>query len=34
MAKISYEAKISSQQLEGFFKTEKVVPEIVEVKEI
>lgn len=33
MGKISYEAKISSKQLEGFFGTEKIVPEIVEVKE-
>jgi len=33
MGKISYEAKISSKQLEGFFGAEKVVPEIVEVKE-
>jgi hypothetical protein len=36
MAKISYEAKIGSQQLAGFFKAETVVvvPEAVEVKEI
>jgi hypothetical protein len=33
MAKISYEAKIGSQQLEGFFKAEKIIPEVVEVKE-
>lgn len=33
MAKISYEAKINSKQLEGFFGTEKIVPEIVEVKD-
>jgi hypothetical protein len=33
MAKISYEAKIGSQQLEGFFTKEATVPEVVEVKE-
>jgi hypothetical protein len=33
MAKISYEAKVSSKQLDGFFGTERVIPEIVEVKE-
>ncbi len=33
MAKISYGAKISSKQLEGFFGTETITPEIVEVKE-
>jgi len=34
MAKISYEAKVSSKQLEGFFGVEKITPEIVEVKEV
>jgi hypothetical protein len=33
MAKISYEAKIGSKQLEGFFTTETKTPEVVEVKE-
>jgi hypothetical protein len=33
MAKISYNAKINSQQLAGFFTAETVTPEIVEVKE-
>jgi len=33
MAKISYGAKVSSKQLEGFFGIEGTVPEIVEVKE-
>jgi hypothetical protein len=34
MAKISYEAKISSKPLAGFFNAEAAVPEIVEVKEV
>lgn len=34
MAKISYEAKIGSQQLAGFFKAETVTPEVIEVKEV
>jgi hypothetical protein len=33
MAKISYNAKINSQQLAGFFTAEAVVPEAVEIKE-
>jgi hypothetical protein len=33
MAKISYEAKMASKQLAGFFNTETVAPEVVEVKE-
>ncbi len=33
MAKISYGAKTSSKQLEGFFTTEVATPEIVEIKE-
>jgi len=34
MGKISYEAKISSKQLDTFFKAETVAPETVETKEI
>ncbi len=33
MAKISYGAKVSSKQLEGFFGVEAAVPEIVDAKE-
>jgi len=33
MAKISYEAKINSKQLAGFFNVEAVTPDIVELKE-